>query len=98
MNEFEARRSIASDYVAALLRSRAAVDRILACVADVAERDAECARVLAAHPEAVAALSRAATPAPWLLRAAIERPAGGRRAAAPYLTAGRIAKTRRRKH
>jgi len=74
MNEEEAAlRSIASDYLAAVVRSRRAVDRILACVADLAERDEGCARAIAAHPEALAALARCASAAPWLLRAAGSR-------------------------
>jgi hypothetical protein len=74
MNEEEAAiRSIASDYLAAVVRSRRAVDRILACVADIAERDEGCARAIAAHPEALAALARCASAAPWLLRAAGSR-------------------------
>lgn len=84
MNERSLRLAIASDYAASLLRSRAAIDRILACVADVAERDEGCARAIAAHPEALAALSRSASPAPWMLEAlgAGPPPAPGRRAAA----------------
>ena len=71
MNEEEAAlRTIVSEYLAAVVRSRRAVDRILACVADLAERDEGCARAIAAHPEALAALARCASAAPWLLRAA----------------------------
>ncbi|WP_309122789.1 hypothetical protein [Paenibacillus sp.] len=92
--------SIASDYVRAVLRSRRAVDRILACVADVAERDEGCARAIATHPEAIAALARCASPSAKLLEAAGKRArvaASKRPAVAPYRAPRNKSKTRRRK-
>jgi len=95
-----AARSIASDYLKAVLRSRRAVDRILACVADIAERDESCARAIASHPEALAALARCGSPAPWLLEAAggvRARVAAARRPAPPFRAQGRIPRAKRRK-
>ncbi len=95
MIEEDVARSLASDYLAAVVRSRRAVDRILACVADIAERDEGCARAIAAHPEALAALARCASAAPWLLAAAGARDsartrvAAAGRSAASYRAPGR---------
>ncbi|TLS53481.1 hypothetical protein FE782_04200 [Paenibacillus antri] len=86
--------SIASEYMRAALRSRRAVDRILSCVADIAERDEGCARAIATHPEAIAALARCASPPPKLLEAARKR---ARVATAPYQAPRGKPKARRRK-
>lgn len=98
---------IAGEYVRALLRSRAALDRILLCIAEIARRDEQCARTLAAHPEALAALSRAVRPEKWLLDAAgkagkraqgrVAKVSAERKDGAGKQRASRITKRRRRK-
>lgn len=72
-------------YLAALLRSRRAVARILTCVADVAEQDDAVARALAERPETLEALARCVDGAAWAppRRRVRVRPGAGR--AAPYV-------------
>ncbi|HZG87113.1 hypothetical protein [Paenibacillus sp.] len=66
----ELRRSVIQDYLTAVLRSRRAVDRIFAAIADAAEADPALAREIASRPEALKALAKCAAPADWLVRAA----------------------------
>ena len=66
----ELRRAVIQEYLTAVLRSRRAVDRIFAAIADAAEADPALAREIASRPEALKALAKCAAPADWLVRAA----------------------------
>lgn len=90
--------ALVRQYLAAVLRSRRTVDRILTCVADLAERDEGCARALVDHPEALAALARSAMPAPWMFRAQAPMVTvrGAKPPAPPYLRVGCCGGSRRR--
>lgn len=88
---------LAESYLAAVVKGRHALNRILTCVADLAERDARLVRTMAQHPELLAALVRSsdkAAAAGRLFALRLRRP---RRKAVMTASAPRTPARRRRK-
>lgn len=61
--------AIIREYLLSLLRSRRSMERIFACLADLAERDPRFAAALLRRPETLAAISASMEPKPWMRRA-----------------------------
>lgn len=89
--------AIIRKYLLSLLRSRRSMERILACLADLAEADHRFARALLRRPETLAALSQSIEPKRWMLEAVLHSKGKKIKKVSPARRGRSVSKPRRRR-